>query len=91
MGTRLRLSSTSSPSQLTPVNHYLLLLSITQCLLVGIEIIHENPASPTHSESRKVFDASVGGDRLMTHCSCLHLESKKKKKGKNSQQAKAIK
>lgn len=50
-----------------------------QCLLVGIEIIHKNPASPTHSARREAFNASVGRDRSMTHCSCLHLESKKKR------------
>lgn len=48
-----------------------------QCLLVGIEIIQANPGSPTHSAGREVFNASVGRDRMMTHCSCLHLESKK--------------
>lgn len=54
------------------VNHYLLLY-IMQCLLVGIEIIHEKtPAcSSTHTPSRKACNATVGRNRLMTHYSCL--------------------
>lgn len=54
------------------VNHYLLLY-IMQCLLVGIEIIHEKtPAcSSTHTPSRKAYNATVGRNRLMTHYSCL--------------------
>lgn len=61
-----------------------------QCLLVGIEIIHEKtPAcSSTHTPSRKAYNATVGRDRLMTHYSCLGVLRIQKKKrfptGKNN-------
>lgn len=53
-----------------------------QCLLVGIEIIHEKtPAcSSTHTASREAYNATVGRDRLMTHYSCLDVLGIQKKK-----------